>query len=91
MTRPAPAVKLRYRADPRRCGSCGTQWSTRWFHPHKWPVPLCADCNCSCKQRGVDHADCVDRYPWTARVSDDDELATEDPAAVAERQLELPL
>ena len=89
MTGPAlaPGVKLRYRADPRRCGSCGTQWSTCWYHPHNWPVPLCADCNCPCKRRGVGHTGC-DRYQWTARRSDDPELATDDPT---ERQLELPL
>jgi len=64
-------------------------WCSQWFHPHGWPVPLCADCNCTCRRRGVDHAACVSEYEWTGRKSSDT-TTSRDGGASTEGQLRLP-
>lgn len=61
-------MRIRFRTDD-RCCHCGTQWSSRWFSPQRGPLAslsLCADCNCACGRRGVDHSACGGARQYTA-------------------------
>ena len=61
-------MRIRFRTDD-RCCHCGTQWSSRWFSPQRGPLVglwLCADCNCACGRRGVDHGACSGARQYTA-------------------------
>ncbi len=61
-------MRIRSRTDD-RCCHCGTRWSAGWFSPQSGPMAsfwLCADCNCGCGHRGVDHADCDPVRQYTA-------------------------
>ncbi len=61
-------MRIRFRTDDRSC-HCGTQWSSRWFSPQSGPLAglwLCADCNCACSRRGVDHGACGGARQYTA-------------------------
>ena len=64
-------MRIRFR-DPSRCCHCGTRWSSRWFSPPRGPLlglVLCADCNCTCGNRGVEHGHCPDAYQYTASTA----------------------
>ncbi len=61
-------MRIPFRTDD-RCCHCGTQWSSRWFSPQRGPLAgmwLCADCNCACSRRGVDHGACGGARQYTA-------------------------
>ena len=61
-------MRIRFRTDD-RCCHCGTQWSSRWFSPQRGALAsrwLCADCNCACGRRGVDHSACGGAHQYTA-------------------------
>ena len=64
-------MRIRFRSGD-RCGRCGTQWSSGWFRPRTGPgagLPLCADCNCACGRRGVEHRSCGGSRQYTAATA----------------------
>jgi hypothetical protein len=61
-------MRIRFRTGD-RCCHCGTQWSSRWFAPQRGALAglaLCADCNCACGRRAVDHRSCGGARQYTA-------------------------
>lgn len=64
-------MRVRFRSGD-RCSVCGTQWCSGWFQPRGGPaagLPLCADCNCTCGRRGVDHRPCGGIRQYTAAAT----------------------